>query len=56
MPRRGPVARELKPNLATVHEPLAATNLLAEVDRAAQDVIAAVTQAQVGSSCFSPHM
>lgn len=48
------MARELKPNLATVHEPIAATNLLAEVDRAAQDVIAAVTQAQVGLTSFSP--
>ena len=45
--RRGAVARELTPNLATAQEPAAATNLLAEVDRAVQDVISAVTQAQV---------
>ena len=45
--RRGAVARELTPNLATAQEPTAATNLLAEVDRAVQDVIAAVTRAQV---------
>ena len=45
--RPGAVARELQPNLATAQEPIAATNLLAEVDRAAQDVISAVTRAQV---------
>ncbi|KAK9822874.1 hypothetical protein WJX81_008058 [Elliptochloris bilobata] len=44
--RSGVVARELTPNLATALEPVAATNLLAEVNRASQDVIAAVTHAQ----------
>jgi hypothetical protein len=43
-----PLARDLTSNPATAVEPVAAPNLLAEVDRAAQDVVTAIMRAQVG--------
>jgi protein KTI12 len=44
--RPGPVARTLRPNLATNQSGLSATNLLHDIDRAAQEVIDAIGTAQ----------
>lgn len=44
--QRPGVAKKLTPTLATTNPPLSATNLLTEIDRATQDVITSVVEAQ----------
>lgn len=43
----GMVAKQLRPTMATSNAPLSATNLLHELDSAAQEVISSVAAAQV---------
>ncbi len=45
------VAKQLRPTMATSNAPLSATNLLHELDSAAQEVITAVSAVQVRGTC-----
>ena len=49
-PRAAQAAQRLEPTLATISPGISRTNLLAELDRATQQVIDAISEAQTGAS------
>jgi hypothetical protein len=53
--QRNVVAKQLQPTQATSNAPLSATNLLAEIDGGAQDVIGRISAAQVRICLFWHH-